>query len=308
MSFLTLEQLDQFGALDDLPFSLDNNWTDEGVCGPFTLEGLDQFSTNLDALAFSLDSDVWNTACIKLARGVSFVGSGSLTVLLPDFVTAEAAFTGEGTLSSTARLTVSVQAEIAGNGELSSSATRIRTAQAEITGAGSLSADAVRVRLGDAQFAGSGSLSSDALRIRTAAGDILGQGTLSASARTQETFFVGANFVAEGTLNATAIIAEPISVAANITGTGDLTGNISVTYTNNSASFVGVGSLNLQIGDLLDVAGAFYGSSSVAASVYIYGEEWSPVSDETNNWSEIPPESNAWVEIQAGNNEWRLRA
>jgi hypothetical protein len=28
--FLTLEQLDQFGSLDDLPFSLDNNWTDRG--------------------------------------------------------------------------------------------------------------------------------------------------------------------------------------------------------------------------------------------------------------------------------------
>jgi hypothetical protein len=40
---LTLEQLDQFGSLDSLPFSLDNNWTDEGVCGPFTLEGLDAF-------------------------------------------------------------------------------------------------------------------------------------------------------------------------------------------------------------------------------------------------------------------------
>jgi hypothetical protein len=40
---LTLEQLDQFGSLDSLPFTLDNNWTDEGVCGPFTLEGLDAF-------------------------------------------------------------------------------------------------------------------------------------------------------------------------------------------------------------------------------------------------------------------------
>lgn len=33
------------------------------VCGPWTLEDLDQFG-DLDSLAFSLDSAVWNTACI----------------------------------------------------------------------------------------------------------------------------------------------------------------------------------------------------------------------------------------------------
>jgi hypothetical protein len=70
---LTLEQLDQFGSLDSLPFSLDNNWTDEGVCGPFTLEGLDPFGS-IDSLGFSLDDNIWNlstTTCAKdgLSRG-----------------------------------------------------------------------------------------------------------------------------------------------------------------------------------------------------------------------------------------------
>jgi hypothetical protein len=61
---LTLEQLDQFGSLDTLPYSLDNNWTDEGVCGPFTLEGLDAFGS-IDSLGFSLDNAIWlsTTTC-----------------------------------------------------------------------------------------------------------------------------------------------------------------------------------------------------------------------------------------------------
>jgi hypothetical protein len=62
---LTLEQLDQFGSLDSLPFSLDNNWTDEGVCGPFTLEGLDPFGS-IDSLGYSLDDNIWNLSTTTL--------------------------------------------------------------------------------------------------------------------------------------------------------------------------------------------------------------------------------------------------
>ena len=62
MALLTLEELDRFGSLDSLPFSLDSNWMDCGIQGPFTLEELDYFSTSIDALAFSLDSPVWASA------------------------------------------------------------------------------------------------------------------------------------------------------------------------------------------------------------------------------------------------------
>ena len=43
------------------------------VCGPFTLEGLDQFGT-LDSLAFSLDSSVWtsaNTCILEFSSSVT---------------------------------------------------------------------------------------------------------------------------------------------------------------------------------------------------------------------------------------------
>jgi len=97
---LTLEQLDQFGSLDTLPFSLDNNWTDEGVCGPFTLEGLDAFGS-IDSLGFSLDDNIWNltTTCAKVASA-EVTGTGTLTATA-DFrlpITVEASITGVGLL------------------------------------------------------------------------------------------------------------------------------------------------------------------------------------------------------------------
>ena len=103
---LTLEQLDQFGTLDSLPFSLDNNWTDEGVCGPFTLEGLDAFGS-IDSLGFSLDDNIWlsTTTCAKVAYA-EITGTGTLEATadyrLP--ITIAGSITGVGTLTSDAYL------------------------------------------------------------------------------------------------------------------------------------------------------------------------------------------------------------
>lgn len=62
------------------------------ICGPFTLEDLDQFGT-LDSLPFSLDSEVWespntcimffasdisNTATVSALGGMNVEGSGSI--------------------------------------------------------------------------------------------------------------------------------------------------------------------------------------------------------------------------------------
>ena len=49
---LTLEQLDAFGSLDTLPFSLDANWETDGICGPYPLELLDYFG-DLDSVTES---------------------------------------------------------------------------------------------------------------------------------------------------------------------------------------------------------------------------------------------------------------
>lgn len=160
-----LEGLDQFGTLDSLPYSLDNNWTDEGICGPFTLEGLDQFSGNIDALPFSLDSTVWNTACIKLEQNVSFTGTGNLTVLLPDFIFAEAAITGTGSLTASADFVSPelASASFAGTGTLTATAIIVEpiSAQAAFSGVGSLDGYISVTYANSAAFSGTGSLEID---------------------------------------------------------------------------------------------------------------------------------------------------
>ena len=66
---MTLEQLDVYGSLENVPYSLDNTFYDIGttVCGPWTLDQLDAFGS-LDNLAISLDSSLWTTnACINIS-------------------------------------------------------------------------------------------------------------------------------------------------------------------------------------------------------------------------------------------------
>ena len=68
---MTLEELDVYGSLENVPYSLDNTFYDNGtkVCGPWTLDQLDYFGS-LDNLPFSLDDPIWTTgACFTLATG-----------------------------------------------------------------------------------------------------------------------------------------------------------------------------------------------------------------------------------------------
>lgn len=112
------------------------------VCGPWDLEGLDNFGT-LDSLAFSLDDPIWNSAdtCI--------VSSGAV---------------------------------INGQGQAQASANATRESQAQITGAGQVVAGADRTRTVIGIITGEGNFTGDALRIRTSGGAILGIGSLEAFA------------------------------------------------------------------------------------------------------------------------------
>lgn len=85
------------------------------VCGPWTLEQLDQFGT-LDSLPFSLDSDVWLTACIRDSGGdVSAVGSATATPSRERI--------GEGFVTASATVTATGSKELTGSGAISGAAT-----------------------------------------------------------------------------------------------------------------------------------------------------------------------------------------
>jgi hypothetical protein len=44
--------------------------------------------------------------------------------------------------------------------------------------------------------------------------------------------------------------------------------------------------------------------SSIIINGYIYGEEWSDVSEESNTWSIVSANSNTWTNVPAGTNTW----
>jgi len=91
---MTLEELDVYGSLENVPYSLDNTFYNNGttICGPWTLDQLDYFGS-LDNLPFSLDDPVWTTgACFNLAGlpySAGFLGKEFLLfqVLKDDFLT-----------------------------------------------------------------------------------------------------------------------------------------------------------------------------------------------------------------------------
>jgi hypothetical protein len=129
MALLTLEELDRFGSLDDLPFTLDANWMDCGIQGPFSLEELDYFSTSIDALAFSLDDAIWTSPDTEICL-----------VYQPQLIT------GTGTVNATAEFFKDAQAIITANGQVVAAGIVQRTVQGAIDSAGAVSSDATRVR------------------------------------------------------------------------------------------------------------------------------------------------------------------
>jgi hypothetical protein len=146
------------------------------VCGPFTLEDLDQFGS-LDSLAFSLDSGVWETACI-------YDGSASTT--------ATASVDASGVRQRTS------SASIAASGATSLTAYRSRTSSASVSGSGAVSVDYYRKRsssasvttdssvsaLGGMSFSGIASLVSSSFAYARLYGALQSSSNVSASAST----------------------------------------------------------------------------------------------------------------------------
>lgn len=150
------------------------------VCGPFTLEQLDLFG-NIDGLAFSLDSAVWTSAdtCILEFSG-AITGEGTATAggyLIRD---GEGAITGSGEVVAAAYREREGEGSILGSAELTATSSRIRDGQAEFFAEGFLEAtgglefNAVAFVLGD------GELYVFPQRTTLAAGSIIASGSLNA--------------------------------------------------------------------------------------------------------------------------------
>lgn len=134
------------------------------ACGPWVLEDLDQFG-NIDSLAFSLDSAIWTSAdtCILDFSG-AITGQGDVVASASAIRSAEGFITGSGSLTGSGFRERLFSGAIQAEGFLSSGAIRTRTADGSIFGVGSLSAlgglqiDAIAFIFGDGEIIVNGQL------------------------------------------------------------------------------------------------------------------------------------------------------
>jgi hypothetical protein len=130
------------------------------VCGPWTLEGLDQFGT-LDSLAFSLDSPIWDSAdtCVLSAEasaaglatiqispvvtkiaGASVIGEAATLALGGFFLEGSAAVLGQGGVVADGGLISFASGDIIGEGFAFASPSVIFLAESAVLGRATISA------------------------------------------------------------------------------------------------------------------------------------------------------------------------
>lgn len=91
------------------------------ICGPFTLEQLDLFGT-LDSLAFSLDDAVWESANTCILEGAGEInGIGTMSALTGYLKDSDAAFTGYALMTATPYDTELGVVQFAANGTMNAS-------------------------------------------------------------------------------------------------------------------------------------------------------------------------------------------
>ena len=154
------------------------------ICGPWTLEGLDNFGS-IDSLAFSLDDPIWESAdtCV-------LDGAGTIV--------------GQGNVFANAVYTAAAEAIIVASGDLTSGVIRQRDFSAVITGTGEIVVVAVGKErmVDDLIFVGEGNLSVLAGYTASVSVAISGVGSLSSTAN--YTAGTGGAFSGSVTLDANA--------------------------------------------------------------------------------------------------------
>lgn len=133
------------------------------VCGPFTLEQLDLFGGNLDALPYSLDDAIWtlSTTCVHYGNGA--VNSvATVTAGASNSTTAQGAITSAGTVTA--------------------SVARIQHVESILTAAATVDCDAIRIRTVDGTITATGTMSGSLSPTFSGEGIILAQGSLTALA------------------------------------------------------------------------------------------------------------------------------
>lgn len=313
-----LEQLDAYGALDELPWSLDDPVWDllfpaeiPDQCGTFTLEMLDNFGT-LDSLAYSLDDPFWQqTICTRFGQGVSWakanvsatanarfvasadvIASAEISASPSRIVHDSASIDAQADLSASASAVLGGYANVVATAAVDAAPTRILSAAGSIYAYAEVSAYANAIWSDSASVDASASVSSDSVRIRTGAGDV----SASASVESDSIRF----------RTSTADIAASAGVTALggvvYAGEADVLATASFTAIAN-AIFSAYGNVNASA--LVDAVGTRLGEnwSGTTPGTGDYttpstgGGSYTPVDPGTGTFTPVTPPFNEWGSI-----------
>jgi hypothetical protein len=155
---------------------------------------------------------------------------------------------------------------------------------------------------GEANIIGVGSLAATATRTKTVQATILGVGNLEVNGAKEK--LSGAQI--QGTCSLTVNGARQFNFIVELSGVGELTANSNAEFSFRP-EFSGISNVSALGGIIINGSGNVQANGSLFSDSYIYGEEWKPVSDETNNWTLVPTESNVWSLIPSGSNQWQSR-
>ena len=314
-----LEQLDAYGALDDLPWSLDDPVWDllfpnyiEDVCAPYTLEQLDAFGT-LDSLAYSLDDPFWQEIrCDRYAYGVVWAkanltavanyrvgGSASVTASAEVIASPSRILFDTADISASAAVSADGTAIFAGSGNVTASAsvdatpTRILSAEGSIYAYAEVSAYANAIWSDSADVSASASVSSGSIRVRTGAGDISASATVDSDSVRIRTS------------------------TADVTANADVSALGGVVYSG-EASIEAVATLTAIANAIFSAYGNVAASADITADGTRLGDNWSgtgggtgtytPGTGGTGTFDPVTPGGGTFTPVTPPFNEWGMVA
>ena len=144
------------------------------VCGPFTLDELDAFG-GVDQLAFSLDNPIWQQADTCVLDSSAAISSQGIAVADGNAILAfQGNISGAASINGNGFRIRNYNASITGNGSINANALRIRLFDGSIIGIGSISALGGVVFSSSGMINGIGSASLIAFSILNSQGIVIG--------------------------------------------------------------------------------------------------------------------------------------
>ena len=293
-----LEQLDAYGALDDLPFSLDDpNWDllfpalIEDQCRPFSLEDLDAWGT-IENLPYSLDDPFWEQIrCDKFGQAVAF-NTAMVTANANASFAANASISANALIDAIAIRTRTGAGDVAANAAVSATGSAIFAASAAINGTAQVQVEAIRTRTS------SGAINAYAEVSAYATAVWVGAGAVNASAN------VGASGIrvrlASGNIDGSATVsADSLRIrtsTADIQATAQVTALGGVVFSG-QADVLAVANLTCVANAIFSGFGAVSAIASVTADGTRLGENWNSAPGGGGEFTPVPPPFNQWGSV-----------